>query len=563
MTGPAPKNSTPTDSRKPGHPQETEHAAGDARALYGSAGVVTFFTLLSRVLGMARDLVISHRFGAGSATDAWVQAFRIPNALRRLTAEGSMTIAFVPVYVEERAREGREAALRFARQALGLVLAVTLALSALGMIFSETLTLVFSPGFQADPEKFALTAALLRWSFPYLVLVSLVAWAMGVLNAEKRFAAPAAAPVFLNLGIIVFVAWLSWGFTPPILAVSAGVLAGGLAQVLLQLPSLGAVGVSLNPLGGWRSAPMRRLFALMLPSLFGVAVYQINLITLGIIASYLPTGQIFHYNNATRLTELVMGLFTFAFATAGLPQLSEHHSRKDWDRMRDTLRLTLSATLFTVFPALAGLVAGAQGIVSMLYLHGAFTHADVLSTAASLQAMALGMPAVALVRVMVPVFYAFGDARKPVAVSTLTLFVTGGLGWLLSLRYEVVGLSLGLSLGAWFQCGALALSLRGREKVLGDWFPWRAVRLQGAVALVMGLLVAWIQGYGDWALGSFSPRNWAVFLIFVFGGAGGYLAGTLALGEREAGNWLNLFRRLAVRLATRSSRHNHRTEDPK
>ncbi|MDH4248845.1 MAG: murein biosynthesis integral membrane protein MurJ, partial [Deltaproteobacteria bacterium] len=526
-----------------------------AQTLYGSAGVVTFFTLVSRVLGMVRDLVIAHRFGAGAASDAWVQAFRIPNALRRLTAEGSMTIAFVPTYVEERTREGQEAATRFARQTLGLVLFATLLLTGLGMVFSEALTLMFSPGFQSDPEKFDLTATLLRWSFPYLVLVSLVAWAMGVLNAEKRFAAPAAAPVFLNLGIIVFVIWLAWAFTPPILAVCAGVLAGGVAQVALQLPSLVAVGVPIVPLGDWRSPAMRRLFTLMLPSLFGVGVYQINLILLGIIASYLPTGQIFHYNNATRLTELVMGLFTFAFATAGLPTLSEHRSREDWGKMRDTLSLTLSATLFTVFPALAGLVAGAHGIVAMLYLHGAFNPADVLSTAAALQAMALGMPAVALVRVMVPVFYAFGDARAPVGVSALTVVVTAVLGWVLSARYEVVGLSLGLSLGAWFQCGLLALSLRGRGQLSGGWFPWRAVRLQGAMALGMGLLVFWIQGYGDWAQGSFSLHNWGVFLIFILGGAGGYLAGTLALGEGEARNWLNLFQRLAARLTRRWPRN--------
>ena len=176
--------------------------ASTSRRLYGFAAVVTVFTLLSRILGMVRDLVIAHRFGAGVATDAWVQAFRVPNALRRLTAEGSMTIAFIPVYVRAREERGSEAAREFARKALGLVLASTLVLCALGIIFSEAVTALVSPGFLADPEKFSLTARLIRLTFPYLVLVSLVAWAMGILNAEGRFAAPAAAPILLNLGKI-------------------------------------------------------------------------------------------------------------------------------------------------------------------------------------------------------------------------------------------------------------------------------------------------------------------------------------------------------------------------
>jgi len=533
--------------------EDQNSGRSEAGTIYGHAGTVTLFTLLSRVLGLARDLVISHRFGAGAATDAWVQAFRIPNALRRLTAEGSMTIAFVPVYVEVRSGSGPdhgpEAARLFARRVLGLVLCSTLALAALGMVFNKELTLAFSPGFSSDPEKFALSASLLRWSFPYLVMVSFVAWAMGVLNSEGRFAAPAAAPALLNTGIIVFVVGLAWAFTTPIMAVAAGVLAGGAAQVVLQLPSLKATGVRPAPLGGWDSPHLKKLFGLLLPSLFGVAVYQLNLIILGIIASYLPTGQIFHYNNATRLTELVMGLFTFAFATAGLPALSEHKARQDWGRMSATLGLTMGATLFTVLPALAGLVAGGEAIVSMLYLHGAFSYPDVLSTTLTLQAMALGMPAVALVRVVVPVFYAFGDARTPVIVSFLTLAVTGLLGWQLSLRMQVVGLALGLSLGTWFQCVLLLLALRGRGRPLGAWFPWRSLAMQSGATVLMALGVWQLQGLGRWSAGPQDWLNWLVLAGFVFGGALTYLLMTLAMGESEARNWAALLGRIAGRLS--------------
>jgi putative peptidoglycan lipid II flippase len=537
MTVPPPPEREPTPPPIP--------AGEEAATLYGFAGTVTFFTLLSRVLGLARDLVISHRFGATGATDAWVQAFRIPNALRRLTAEGSMTIAFVPIYVRVRTEQGGAAARIFARRVLGWVLLVTVVLAGLGMVFNVPLTGIFSPGFHEDPPKFALAARLLVWTFPYLVLVSLVAWAMGVLNSEGRFAAPAAAPILLNLGIIVAVLGFSGRFAPPILAIAAGVVAGGLAQVALQVPSLLGAGATPLPLPGWRDPALRRLLALLLPSLLGVAVYQLNIIVLGVIASYLPTGQIFHFNNATRLTELVMGLFTFAFTTAGLPTLSEHQAREDWPRMRDTLRLTVSATFYTIFPAMVGLAVADRAIVAMLYLHGAFTQGDVLSTAATLRWMALGMPAVALVRLLVPVFYASGDARTPVAVAALSLGVTGGLGWWLSQRYAVVGLAGGLTLGTWFQGGLLALLLRPKVRRLEPWFPWRPLGVQLAAALAMGLGAHVLQGWGDWSRGAFSPANWGLFVALVAGGAGFYFAATLALREPQARHWLALFARLA------------------
>jgi putative peptidoglycan lipid II flippase len=226
--------------REPSEPGATRR---EADSLYGSAGVVTFFTLLSRIMGMVRDLTISHLFGASGATDAWVQAFRIPNALRRLTAEGSMTIAFIPVYVELRERRGRAAAQLFARKVLGIVLAGTLVLCGAGMVFSREITLLFSPGYERLPEQLALTALFTRWTFPYLALVSVVAWAMGILNAEKRFWAPAASPVLLNVGMVVAVLGFASWFELPAFSIAAGILVGGAAQVLLQLPSLYRAGI--------------------------------------------------------------------------------------------------------------------------------------------------------------------------------------------------------------------------------------------------------------------------------------------------------------------------------
>jgi putative peptidoglycan lipid II flippase len=523
-------------------------AEAEASVIYAHAGIVTGFTLLSRILGMVRDLTIAHWFGAGAATDAWVQAFRIPNALRRLMAEGAMTIAFIPIYVRVREQEGREAALRFARSVLGIVLTATVVLTVLGFALSEPITALVSPGFLAHPEKFRLTAALIRWTFPYLIMVSLVAWAMGILNSEGRFAAPAAAPIFLNVGIIVAVVLFAARLEEPIMAIAWGVLAGGVAQVLLQGPSLRMVGVRLSPLGGWREPNVRSLFGLLVPSLFGVAVYELNIIVLGIIASFLPTGQIFHYHNATRLTELVMGLFAFAFTTAGLPRLSEHMARGDWAAFSETVRLTFAAVLYAILPAMAGLIAAAPGIVAMLYLHGAFGFGDVLSTAGTLRLLALGMPALAGVRVMVPIFYALGDARTPVAVSAATLVVTGALGWGFSLYWQVLGLALGLSAGTWFQCAVLAVLLKRKTAHMGGWFPFRSAGVQSLGAIACALFAYWGMGFGDWSQGVFAGQNWVVFVLVVLGAMAWYVSFTWLLGDAQARNWLGLLRRVLARL---------------
>ncbi|MEC9070650.1 MAG: lipid II flippase MurJ, partial [SAR324 cluster bacterium] len=244
------------------------------------AGSVTIFTSISRILGAVRDLVIAHVFGAGWITDAFVQAFTIPNVLRRLTAEGSMTLAFLPLYTEIREHKDRESARKFAAQTLTLILAATTILSGLGIIFSPQLVFLFAAGFASSPEKFELTVLLTRVMFPYLIFVSLVAWAMGVLNAEERFAAPAAAPILLNIGIIGAAFGISPLLEKPIIGIGIGVLLGGIAQIMLQIPSLRKVGQSLKPILFFNDENIQRLLKLLGPSLLGVAVYQINIVVL-------------------------------------------------------------------------------------------------------------------------------------------------------------------------------------------------------------------------------------------------------------------------------------------
>jgi putative peptidoglycan lipid II flippase len=256
---------------------------------------------------------------------------------------------------------------------------------------------------------------------------------------------------------------------------------------------------------------------------------------------------VFHYNNATRLTELVMGLFTFAFTSAGLPVLSEHTARGDWARVEANIRFTFGAVSFTILPAMVGLMVASESIVAMLYLHGAFRLPDVVSTVRATQFMALGMPAVAAVRVMVPVFYALNDSRTPVAISALTVGVTTGLGWWLSARYEVAGLALGLSLGTWFQAGLMFWQLGRKSSALRAWFPWRGVGQHALAAAAMGLVAFGVQALGQWALGPFSGSNWLVFVAMLASAAALYGGATIAMREEQARNWLRLIGRLRQR----------------
>ncbi len=522
----------------------------EAQTVYRHAGVVTFYTLLSRILGMIRDVTLAHRFGASGATDAWVQAFRLPNALRRLTAEGAMTIAFVPLYTKVLHQEGEATAKVLARETLGVVLLVTGVLSLAGIVFSESITAISSPGFLSNPQKFALSARLLRWSFPYLAMVSFVAWAMGVLNARSRFAAPAAAPIFLNLSIIVAVLAPQGWISPPVMAVAVGVLAGGVAQVLLQCPWLLQEGIPLRP-SFQMGRHVRKLLALLAPALLGLAVYQINILLLGILASFLPTGQVFHYHNATRLTELVLGLFTFAFAAAGLPALSIHIAQKNWHRIRQTLSLTLEASFYPLLPSIAAFMAASQAIVAMLYLHGEFSFADVRSTASTLRWMALGVPAIAGIRIMTPAFYAYGDTRRPVLAAAVNMLITIPSGWLLSQRFLAPGLAGALSLGVWMQCLLLWSMLNKKTADHGTWTPWRALLRQTLAALLIGLLIGKLQSYGQWQLGPQHLQNWWLFTLCLITGGGGYWVLTFLLGDQQARHWLQLFKKIFQGLGLR------------
>ena len=505
----------------------------ESRRILKHAGTVTFFTVLSRFLGAARDLVIAHIFGAGWITDAFVQAFTIPNVLRRLTAEGSMTLAFLPLYTEIREKNDTQAAKQFAAKTLGLVLGVTAFLTGLGIIFSPQLVYLFAAGFASNPEKFELTVLLTRIMFPYLIFVSLVAWAMGVLNAEGRFAAPAAAPIILNVGIIGAAFVISPLLKEPIVGIGIGVLLGGLAQILIQIPSLRKVGQSFVPKNFFNDRNIQRLLRLLGPSLVGVAVYQINIIVLRNLASFMPSGQVTHYYNASRLSELTLGVFAFAITTAGFPELSKHTAEENWQKIRGTLRFTMSTTLLVVIPASVGLVFASQSIVSMLYFHGEYAWNDVQNTALTLQAFALSIPAVALVRLQTSVFFSLKDTSTPVKISFVSIVVTGLLGWWWSQSLEIFGLALGLAAGTWFQFVLMLLFLRRHPELRKNYWPQHSLLLYLIASAGMAVFTWFLGQYGLWKSGPILVYNWVVFSGLLAGSALIYLILLLLCREEQ------------------------------
>ena len=498
-----------------------------------NAQTVTIFTLLSRVFGAARDLVIANVFGAGWVTDAFVQAFTIPNVLRRLTAEGSMTLAFIPIYTEIRERKNLQDAKEFAAKTLGLVIAVTTIMTGMGMIFSPQLVFLFSAGFVDSPEKFDLTVLLTRIMFPYLIIVSLVAWSSGVLNAERYFAAPAAAPIFLNIGIIGSALVISPWLDEPIIGLGIGVLLGGIVQVIVQIPSLKKVGQLFSPKNFVKDQNIQNLLKLLGPSLFGVAVYQINIIVLRNLASFMPTGQVTHYYNASRLSEFTLGIFAFAITTASFPELSNLIAKDNWEKIRHTLRFTMSTTLLVIFPASFGLAFAAEPIVSMLFFHGAYTWNDVQNTANTLRFFALSIPAVAIIRLQTGLFFTLKDTGTPVKISMFSILVTGILGWWWSQSLEIVGLALGLTFGTWIQFFLLTLFLLKQPELRKKWWPLRSTLIYLISSGFMVIFVRFTLGYGLWEKGPFVFLNWLIFFCLILGAAFLYAGLLFLFGEEQ------------------------------
>lgn len=454
-----------------------------------AAGTVGFFTFLSRIFGLVRDMVVARYFGSGMAADAFFVAFRIPNLLRRLFAEGSLSIAFIPVFTEYLQRKSREDALELARVVLTILSLILAVVTVLGVLTAPWIVRIQAYGFGGAGDKFELTVLLTRITFPYIFLISIVALFMGILNTLRHFAAPAAAPVFLNLGIIGAVYWLSPRLSEPVVGLAVGVIAGGMLQVLLQIPWLLQKGVSLRPCWMPRHPGVSRIGRLMLPAIFGSAVYQLNQFIGTLLASFLPQGSVSWLYYADRLVQLPLGVFAIAISTAALPSLSRQAAEEGLRAFRDTLEYAMRLVFFISIPSMIGLMVMGHLIVRVLFERGAFQAVSTDMTARALLFYCAGLWAFSGIRVIVAGFYALQDTKTPVYAAFIALVIHAGCSLALMGSLKHGGLALALSIASAMHFLLLAFWLYRR---IGDMDVVTVLRSAGVSllsSLVMGAVL--------------------------------------------------------------------------
>jgi len=439
----------------------------EKKNLNRAAGTVGFFTFLSRVLGMVRDMVLASFFGSGMVADAFFVAFRIPNLLRRLFAEGSLTIAFIPVFTEYLTRKSKEDAVDLARIVFTILSLILVVVTLLGIVFAPWIVRIQAFGFGSAGIKYDLTVLLTRITFPYILFVSIMAFFMGVLNSLRRFAAPAAAPILLNVGIIGAAYLISPLCEEPIVGVAVGVLIGGILQVGLQIPWIIREGVRLFPRWQLDHPGLRKIGLLMVPAIFGSAIYQFNQFMGTLLASFLAEGSVSWLYYADRLVQFPLGVFAIAISTAALPSLSTQAAKKDLTQFGETLSYALRLVFFITFPCMIGLIILGRPIISVIFERGAF---DAFSTAMTDYALffyALGLWAFSGTRVIVSGFYALQDTKTPVKIAAVALFANLVFSLVLMGPLKHGGLALALSMASTLQFCLLAFWLY-RKAQMGD-----------------------------------------------------------------------------------------------
>ncbi|HET6602939.1 MAG TPA: murein biosynthesis integral membrane protein MurJ [Xanthomonadaceae bacterium] len=508
-------------------------------ALMRSTAAFSAMTLLSRVAGLVRDMLQAALFGAGPAADAFVIAYRIPNYLRRIFAEGSFAQAFVPVFAQLRA-EGNEAALKdFVDHVAGMLCAAVLVVTGVGMLAAPVLVAALAPGTLDEPGKFELTAQMLRITFPYLFFISLAALAAGVLNSLNRFALPAVTPVLHNLTLILAMLMLAPRFGEPIKALAWGVLVAGALQVALLWPSLRRHGLMPRPRLRWRHPGVSRVFRLMLPTLFSSSVAQLNLVVGTLFASLLATGSQVWLYMAERLSEFPLGLFGVAVGTVILPHLSGRHAATDARGYSHALDWGLRLVVLVALPAALGLALLAEPLTVTIFRYGRFSPEDARMAALALQAMSLGVPAFMLTKVLAPAFFARQDTRTPMRAAVITVVANLVLTvaivtplWLGQVRGAHTGIALATSLAGMLNAALLWRWLR-RTGLYRPEPGWSRLLLRAGLAcLVMALVVLALRGHvGDW-MQLQAPERVAWLLAAVALGALAYGGALLIAGLR-------------------------------
>ena len=503
-------------------------------SLLKALATVSGMTLLSRILGFVRDLVIARVFGAGLATDAFFVAFKLPNLLRRLFAEGAFSQAFVPILAEYRNRRGAEDTRVLVDHVSGALATVLFIVTVIGVAAAPLIILVTAPGFTETPGKFDLTVDLLRVTFPYIFFISLTALAGGILNTYSRFAVPAVTPTLLNLSFIGFALWGAPYFDPPVKALAWAVFAGGVAQLALQVPFLARVGLLPRFKLNLRDDALWRILRQMGPAVFGVSIGQVSLVINVIFASFLVTGSVSWLYYADRLMEFPMGLLGAALGTILLPSLARHHANQSAQAYSDLLDWGLRLTLLLATPAAFALALLAVPLVATLFHYGAFGAEDVYATRRAVMAYSVGLVGLVMVKVLAPGFYARQDIKTPVKIALVTLGLTQIMNFAFILPFRHAGLALAIGLGACINASLLLRGLRRRD-IYTPQPGWPVFLIKLALAVYAMSSVLWLTTPGDatWlAMGAAARAANLAWIVLV--GAATYFAALWLLGFRLA-----------------------------
>ncbi|QBZ82493.1 putative lipid II flippase MurJ [Hydrogenovibrio crunogenus] len=472
-------------------------------------------TMISRLLGFVRDMVIARYFGATAGADAFFVAFKIPNFFRRLFAEGAFSQAFVPVLSEVKEKRGKDAVKHLINAISFRLGGILLLLTAFGVFGSGLWMLVFAPGFADDPEKFQLASDMLSITFPYLLLISLVAFSSAIMNTYDQFAVPAFTPVFLNLVLITFAIWVSPLLDVPVMALAWGVLAAGVVQLLFHLPFLKRLGLLPVP-SPKTDEGVSEVKRLMLPALFGVSVAQINLLIDTVLASFLITGSVSWLYYSDRLMEFPLGVFGVALATVVLPGLSKKAATENWDGFRQDIDTALRLVLIIGVPATLGLLLLAQPLMITLFYYGAFTENDVTMSGMSLMAYSFGLLGFILVKILAPAFYARKDMKTPVKIAVVALVTNTVMNLALIGPFAHVGLAAATSISAFVNAGLLYWFLRKQQAFspLPGWGKlWGQVLFANSVLVI--LILAITPDISDWlSFDAWHRLGWLLAIVF-------------------------------------------------
>lgn len=483
-------------------------------SLLKSASTISGLTLLSRITGLIRDILIARTFGASGLTDAFWVAFRIPNLLRRLFAEGAFSQAFVPILGEQKAKSDHKTVKSLIDNVAIILFLSLIITSVIGVIGAPVVVYLIASGFHDDPELMRDAVWMTRMMFPYIVCMSLVALASGVLNTWKKFAIPAFTPVLLNLCMIFACFDLIKYFTPPIYALAVGVMMGGIAQLSMQLIALSKIGllpdIRKSVRKAWRDPNVRRIIHLMGPAILGVSVAQISILINTNIASWLTPGSVSWLSFADRIMEFPTALLGVALGTVLLPSLSETIAKGDKESYVRLLNWGLKLTFLLGIPCIVGMALLGDGLISTLFNYGAFGHDDVRMTKYAVIAYAVGLLGILCVKILAPGYYAQQNIKTPVKVAIAVLIVTQFFNLLLVPIFDHAGLALSIGMGAILNSTLLYIGLRRRFPLLlhkkGIW-PRFFIRVVPAVVL-LSLWLYFSSGNVDWTMNSTSSWNY-------------------------------------------------------